>query len=114
MDHVYNSLVLADGTVLEGSSCGFSDKTLWCWVSGRSMADCFSIFTDSEKTKEITVLYYTSGVHYKGFTDMQIIRKDMDDKGNETINIRLVPIGDNYSIEEFERETGGTDNAEVS
>lgn len=114
MNKAFNSLILADGTVLEGSSCGFSNKTLWCWVSGLSMADCFSIFSNPEKTSEITVLYYTSGIRYRGFIDMQIIRKGMDETGTETIDIKMVPVGDNYSIENFEREMEDADDAEVS
>ena len=103
MSQPANSLQLADGTILEDSSCGFADKTIWCWIKGRTMADCFALFSDPEKTKTISMMYHASGYRYKGFTDMQVIRKGMDALGRETVDIKLaVPDGGTYSIEEFE------------
>ena len=94
-------LILADGTVLENSSCGFADKTLWCWIRGLTMADCFSIFTDPDKTNEITCLYYHTGYKYTGFTNIEVIRKGMDSLGGTTIDIKLTPDGNDFSIEEL-------------
>lgn len=116
MNAFNTSLLLADGTVLENCSCGFADKTIWCWTNGLSMADCFSIFSDPTKTNTISCLYMTHGVRYRGFTEMDAIRKSLDSFGNETVNVRLVPVGDNYEIEEFpinntEEEGGAEENA---
>lgn len=102
MEELMNCLVMADGTVLEASSCGYADKNLWCWVSGKTMPECFAIFNDPEKISEITVLYTTSGIRYKGFTDMITIRKGSDGLGNETVDVQLTwPEGGEHSIEEF-------------
>ena len=102
MEELLNCLVMADGTVLESSSCGYADKNLWCWVSGKTMSECFAIFSDPEKTSEITVLYTTSGIRYRGFTDMTVIRKGTDGLGNDTMDVQLTwPEGGEHSIEEF-------------
>ena len=99
------SLRLADGTILTNSSCGFANKLVWCWIKGRSMADCFSLFSDVLKTREITCMYSSSGMKYSGFTDMLIIRKGLDPMGRETVDIQLgVPEGGTYSIEEITNE----------
>ena len=103
MDRPKNCLILADGTVLENSSAGFADRSLWCWISGMSLADCFPIFIDPEKTKEISAIYTKTGIRYRGFKDMQIIRKGTDVFGNDTVDVRLTWIdGEEHSIEEFE------------
>lgn len=114
-----SSLLLADGTALENSSCGFSDKKLWCWISGRTMADCFPLFSDPTKTNTISCLYFTMCMRYRGFTEIEIIRKGMDSMGNETVDIRLAPVGDDFSVEEFPiiqdpDEEEAEENAELS
>lgn len=102
MSQPKDSLRLADGTVLENSSCGFANRTIWCWISGKPMADCFSLFSDPEKTETISMKYQTTGYRYRGFTDMNVIRKNTDSVGREIIEVRLaVPDGGIYSIEEF-------------
>lgn len=112
-----STLLLADGTTLENSRCGFANKKLWCWISGLSMADCFPIFSDPTKTNTISCLYVTTGMRYRGFTEIEIIRKGMDEMGNETVDIRLAPVGDDFSVEEFpiiKEPEEGEENAELS
>ena len=109
------TVTLADGTVLEGS-CGLAGRSLWCWVSDKSMADCFAIFTNPEKTSKITILYTVTGYRYRGFTEMELIKTGTDALGNATVDVKLTwPEGGEHSVEEFqiEKETqeGGTDNA---
>ena len=78
MSQPANSLLLADGTLLENSSCGASSRDLWCWVSGRTMAECLTIFSDSEKTGVITAGYKTSHVIYTGYTELLGISRNND------------------------------------
>ena len=102
MNQPKNSIMLADGTVLENSSCGAAEKSLWCWVSGHSMADCFAMFNDSERTNTITVLFNTSGVIYRGYTEMQLIKRGTDALGHQTTDVRMTwPEGGEHSIEEI-------------
>lgn len=97
MDQPINSLLLADGTIIENSSCGAGGKDLWCWVTGKSMAECFAIFNDAAKTREITIKYNTSMVKYIGYTDMLLIKKD-----DPNVSIRLTwPEGGEHSIIEI-------------
>ena len=46
-------------------------------------------------------MYYASGHKYKGFTNIEIIRKGMDSLGGTTIDIKLTPDGNDFSIEEI-------------
>ena len=104
MDGLAYKLTLADGTEFDGS-CGFSGRSLWCWILNKSMADCFSIFTNQEKTKEITILYTVTGYRYKGFTSLELIKTGTDALGNPTVDVKLTwPEGGEHSIEEFKIE----------
>ena len=105
------TVTLADGTVLEGS-CGLAGTSLWCWVSNKSMADCFALFTDPEKTNEITILYTVTGYRYRGFTEMELIKTGTDALGKPTVDVKLTwPEGGEHSVEEFpiekESQEGG-------
>ena len=113
MNELTTVLSLADGTRLEGS-CGFSDRSLWCWISGRTMADCFSLFSDSEKTKLIDSPGIKTGIRYKGFTVLELIKTGTDAFGRMTIDVRLTwPEGGEHSIEKYpmepEEEEGGAE-----
>lgn len=101
MEQPANSLKMADGTIFENSDCGYSKDTLWCWIHDVSMTQCFSVFSDAEKTKDITVRYHTSEIEYKGFTELTIIKKGTDVLGKETVDLCLTwPEGGEHSIEE--------------
>ena len=118
MERLAYTLTLADGTELDGS-CGLAGRSLWCWVNNKTMADCFVLFTDPEKTKEITILYTVTGYRYKGFTILELIKTGTDALGNETIDVKLTwPEGGEHSVEEFEidrkKQEGGMSDAEVS
>ena len=66
------------------------------------MAECFQLFSDPEKTKMITVLFNASGVIYRGYTDLMVIKKGLNTLGETTIGIRLSwPEGGEHSIEEI-------------
>ena len=100
MEKLQNCLVLADGTVLPKSSCGYSDKNLWCWVSGKTMAECFALFTDPLNLQTIECYYVTEKYIYKGFTEMILIQKSETGLGEPQIDIRLTwPEGGEHSVE---------------
>ena len=97
-----NTLVMADGTIFEDASCSFNDRYLWCWLKRRAMTECFAIFTDPEKTKEIAMVYNDRTIVYKGFTEMILIKKSDDMFGDETVDVQLIwPEGGEHSIEEL-------------
>ena len=79
------SLVLADGTVLEGSRCGYAEHHLWCYVTGLTMMEAFAVFSNPEKTRTIKFLYGTVEEVYEGFTEMNVIKVS-----EFTVDIRLV------------------------
>jgi hypothetical protein len=106
MDQPVNSLLLADGTILENSSCGAAGRDLWCWVPGKSLAECFSLFNDAAKTREITISYTTEKIKYIGYTEFILIRKTED-----SINIRMTwPEGGDHSIVEIPIEKPVTED----
>lgn len=99
MNTLINCLVLADGTILENSSGGYADRNLWCWINGKTMNECYALFTDPEKTKTITVNYATSQIIYKGFTELLLIKKGTDGFDHETVDVRLTwPEGGEHEI----------------
>lgn len=78
-------LKLADGTILESSDCGYSDRKLHCWVKNKTLAEVFALFTDPEKTKEIRYCSRGTTLVYRGFTEIDLIGV-MED----CIDVRLV------------------------
>lgn len=92
-----NSLLLAGNTLIENSSCGAGGSDLWCWVKGKTMAECLDLFDDPEKTSEIIAGYTTSRIRYTGYTRMILIKRNPD-----TIDVRLTwPEGGEHSITEL-------------
>lgn len=77
-------LVLADGTVLENSECGYYEHELHCWVKDRTMTEVFELFSDPDKTRVISYTYRDYTQIYRGFVDMILIRKT-----EEYIDVRL-------------------------
>ena len=57
-------LILADGTVLENCECGYSSKTLWCFLAGISFGETFQYFSSPEKYHKIIF-----ELEYEGFID---------------------------------------------
>ena len=68
-------LTMHDGTVLERSECGYAEHKLWCWIKDKSMVEAFAVFSDPTKTSAILFEYGTQKILYKGFTEIEIIRK---------------------------------------
>lgn len=97
-EQIQKSITLGDGTLLENSYCGFTDRHLWCFVTGKTVAECARIFSDPLKTSEITSYYYIKGYIYKGFTELLTIEKN-----STTVDVRLTwPEGQPHSVEEIE------------
>lgn len=71
-------LILMDGTIIEGGSCGYSDGRLWCWVKGFTMAQAAQVFFDPEKTGHILYEYGAMTDEYTGFTDCRSLIIDND------------------------------------
>lgn len=78
-------VVLADGTRLEESQCGYANHHLWCYVKGLSFQEVFAVFSDPEKTIDIRFRYGTQEEVYIGFTEVDIIKRS-----EFTIDVRLI------------------------
>lgn len=50
-------LVMADGTVLDESECGYADRNLWCFLKNLTFNQAFQIFSDPAKTQSIRFEY---------------------------------------------------------
>ena len=99
IDDSFRRLVLNDGTVLDKSECGYSDKKLWCYLKDLTFAEAFQVFSDPEKIKTIKFEYgiqtlYTR-ITYTGFSDIDVIMKH-----EWSIDICLT--GDNITITQEE------------
>ena len=94
-------LVLADGTVLENSNCGVADDSLWVWVAGKTLNECFKIFSNPDKTSRIEA-YFVNHTIYTGFTELTSI---MVNNTTKTVDIRLTwPKDGTHSVEEVSSE----------
>lgn len=62
-------IILADGTVFEGSEAGYADGVLWCYIKSGSMTfpEIATVFSDEEKTKKIRYEYGEMNDEYKKF-----------------------------------------------
>ena len=71
-------LILNDGTTIEDGSCGYSDRRLWCWISGYTMQEAAAIFFDTNKTTKIVYQYGDMSDEYDGFTVLTHLMIDDD------------------------------------
>lgn len=78
-------LLLADGTILENSTCGYAEHNLWCYVKGLTFAEAFTVFSNPEKTKIIKFIYGDNEDTYDGFTEINLIKSS-----EFTVDVRLV------------------------
>ena len=101
---VDKTITLGDGTVLENSYCGYSERSLWCWISGKSLIECARLFSDPYKTSVITSYYFGNGVIYRGFTELLLVQNS-----ENTVDVRLTwPEGGEHSVEEIEDDASDT------
>lgn len=62
-------LILADGTEFDNSSCGFSEKILWCYINSYESENAVMLsFMDKTKTSTITFQYGSNSDVYEGYT----------------------------------------------
>lgn len=79
------NIVLADGTVLEDSECGYADYTLWCYVKGKTISEVFELFIDPKKTSHISYVHNGNHDDYEGFTKLNLIKQS-----EFTVDVRMV------------------------
>ena len=80
MPNDYSALVFADGTKIEGASCGYAEGNLWCWVTGFTMPQAAQVFFDPAKTERIIFQYGEMTQEYDGFTNCVNLFIDYDGK----------------------------------
>ena len=95
-------IVLKDGTTYEDGECGYANGHLWCWLRNTTFVKAFADFSDHSKTEEIHELRDEKENIYRGFTDMDVIKKNEYEPGRFTIDVRLS--GGNISMEEVNRD----------
>lgn len=64
-------LILTDGTVLEDCDCGYSNKTLWCFLKGILFGEAFQYFSSPKKFQtvifELEYMDFIDHFEYSGF-----------------------------------------------
>ena len=65
---------LHDGTVYDGSTCGYAEGFLWCYIVGFSLAEVSSEFFNTAATDEIVFEYGEMSVTYEDFTVVQFMQ----------------------------------------
>ena len=95
-------LILADGTVLNNCECGYSNRTLWCFLKGIPFGEAFQYFSGPEKFNTVTFVMHfgdiINKIKYSGFEQITSVQQ------NEfTVDVRL----EGYKIDiEKTREFG--------
>lgn len=63
-------VILADGTILDRSSCGYpDDETLWVFVKGKTKEEAIELLSDPEKNQTITFIFGPKEYIYEGYTE---------------------------------------------
>lgn len=92
-------LIMADGTILDKSQCGYAEKRLWCYLTDVTLAEAYAMFSDPAKTNEIVFEFGTEKrfirITYTGFTDITTISK-------KELSIDICMVGENTSYREEE------------
>lgn len=74
-------ILQADGTRYDEGECGYSDGSLWCFLpSNTDQVSAFADFSDKNKTKHILFHYGIMDDEYDDFTEIILIKKNLDDK----------------------------------
>lgn len=102
-------LILADGTILEGCECGYSNKMLWCFLNGISFAEAFQYFSNSDKFNKIIFEMHFADILDR-ITYSNIEQITAIEQGEFRTNVRLE--GSNISIRK-ERIFTAQDREEV-
>ena len=87
-------LILADGTILENCDCGFSNKSLWCFLSGVSFGEAFQYFSSPEKFKTVILqLEFMDFIDQTTYTGLQELVAIV--QSENTVDVHL----DGYKVE---------------
>lgn len=79
-------LILADQTIIEGGSAGYSNQCLWLFFTGMTLQEAATIFFDTAKTSAIVFQYGDTMTEYAGYTNCINLFID----GDGEINVCMV------------------------
>jgi len=88
-DRLIKRLILKDGTIFDGSTCGYTEDDVWCFLLDIDFTQAFYYFSNPENYEEISMdVGIRNGlvdrVTYKGLTECTAITKHKNQ-----IDIRL-------------------------
>ena len=69
-------LILNDGTIIENGTAGVSEKILWLWIPGYTMAQAAEIFFDQSKTEKIIFQYGQMEDVFRNYTNCTSLMMD--------------------------------------
>lgn len=103
-------LILKDGTILDDCDCGYSNRTLVCFLNGVSFGEAFQYFSGPEKFETIIfdIIFGTmiDRTTYSGFEQITSVQQS-----ETTVDVRL----DGYKIDiKEERIYNNKDGGETS
>lgn len=88
-------LILADGTILENCECGYSNRSVWCYLKGVTFSEAFQYFSKPERFNTITLeLEFGNVIHRITYSNIEHITGIQQDHN-----------GINVSLEGFNIET---------
>ena len=69
-------LIMNDGTIWEGSECGYAQGFLWLFLHGIGIREAEPVIRDPEATKRIIFEYGEMRDEYTGYITVKVIREE--------------------------------------
>lgn len=69
-------LILNDGTVWEGSECGWAQGFLWLFLHGIGIEEAEPVIRNPEATEKIVFEYGEMRDEYDGYTRVKVIQEE--------------------------------------
>ena len=63
-------IAMNDGTIYEDSEIGYSNDTIWCFISNHTIVEVFSDFSDRSKIARLTFQYGEMEDTYENYTEL--------------------------------------------
>lgn len=103
-------LILKDGTILDNCECGYSNRSLWCYLRGIPFGEAFQYFSGPDKFETIIfdIIFGNTidRITYSGFEQITAVQQS-----EFTVDVRL----EGYKIDiKEERIYNNKDGGETS
>lgn len=87
-DHMINRIILNDSIILDDCDCGYTNRSLWCYLKGYTFSEAFQLFSSPDHFQKVVYEYgypyYYKRIIYTGFTAITAL-----EQRDFTVDVRL-------------------------